>query len=476
MDIIAMVNEKGGTGKTTSTVNLAAALGEKGKKVLLVDLDGQAATTRWLGVEGDTRFAEALLAGKGLEPIRDIMPNVDLAPGHGKLDSVAHDLRPTQGGQLRKLLGRIEGYDYCLIDCPPSLGNRLIGNALLAATHALVPVETSVLALDGLKILLTTLEDIREGFGHNITLLGVLGCRYDGRTRLSRLVLEELQRALPNHLFDTVIRENVKMRECPASGQSILSYAGDSHGAQDYRALAAEVIQRLVQLQPNPETARKSTEGLRSAVSKLEEVAEEIEHVDAHKEHIPDIDGRWSSLGEALATDKPVDDPRSPDEDEQEAEAAPAAEPEPAEALVNEPEPVEPEPVEPEPQPAPEPACEPEPVAEAPQPPAPAEPSPVECASHEEPEPAALQPETPRSQTPLYNVTAVMSADEARDDLASWPAETDVIQAEQAVDGQELKSWPESEDFEDQVEELQSDSEDGKKVPTWLRFFTGSRD
>jgi chromosome partitioning protein len=242
MFTIAIVNEKGGTGKTTTAVNLAAALGERGLKVLLVDLDGQAASSRWLGVEDDTRFADAIWRGSKLEPLADVMPGVALAPGHGKLDAVAHDLRPTQGGQLRKLLSEVTGFDYIIIDCPPSLGNRLIGNALLAASHAVVPVETSILALDGLKILLTTLEDVREGFGHHIILAGVLACRFDSRTRLSHLVLEELKRALPGKVFKTVIRENVRMRECPASGKSILAYAPDCHAAADYRALAEELV------------------------------------------------------------------------------------------------------------------------------------------------------------------------------------------------------------------------------------------
>ena len=240
---IAIVNEKGGTGKTTTAVSLSAALGELGQKVLLLDLDGQAASSRWLGVEDDDRLAEALCSGKGLTPIPDVIPGVSLAPASGKLDSVSHELRPTQGGQLRKVLSEMTGFDFIFIDCPPSLGNRLIGNALLAATHVIVPVETSILALDGLKILLTTLEDVRDGFGHNIILGGILACRFDVRTRLSRLVLNELRRALPGKVFNTVIRENVRMRECPAAYESILAFAPDSHAAQDYRALAKEILE-----------------------------------------------------------------------------------------------------------------------------------------------------------------------------------------------------------------------------------------
>ena len=210
----------------------------------MVDLDGQAASSRWLGVEEDNRLAEALKEGKGLSPIPDVAPGVWLAPASGKLDSIAHDLRPTQGGQLRRLLSKMTEFDFIFIDCPPSLGNRLIGNALLAATHAIVPVETSILALDGLRMLLTTLNDVREGLGHEIILAGVLACRYDARTKLSSLVLAELRRALPGKVFETTIRENVRMRECPASGQSILAFAPDSHAAVDYRALAEEILEK----------------------------------------------------------------------------------------------------------------------------------------------------------------------------------------------------------------------------------------
>jgi chromosome partitioning protein len=243
MQTIAIVNEKGGSGKTTTSVNLTAALGREGLKVLLVDLDGQAASTRWLGLEDDTRFADALWAGTGLEPIEAVLPGVDLAPGHGKLDSVAHDLRPTQGGQLRKLLSELDGrYDLAMIDCPPSLGNRLIGNALMAATHALVPVETSILAMDCMKSLLETIEDVREGLGHDIKLMGILPCRFDGRTNLSRSVVGELRRVLPGKVLNTVIRENVRLRECPASGMCIFDYAPGSNGAEDYQSLARELV------------------------------------------------------------------------------------------------------------------------------------------------------------------------------------------------------------------------------------------
>lgn len=245
MKTVAIINEKGGTAKTTTTVSLAAALGEIGQKVLVVDLDGQAASSRWMGVEGDSRLADAMIAGEGLQPIHNVLPNVDLAPASGKIDSVAHELRPTQGGQLRRVLAEVQSnfhYDYILLDCPPSLGNRLIGNAMLAASHAIVPVETSILALDGLRILLTMLKDIRMGFDHDIELLGVLACRYDARTRLSRLILSELHRALPGNVFRTVIHNTIRIQECPAVVKSILEYAPDCPAAKDYRQLARELV------------------------------------------------------------------------------------------------------------------------------------------------------------------------------------------------------------------------------------------
>ncbi|MDY7009632.1 MAG: ParA family protein [Planctomycetota bacterium] len=280
MQTIAIVNEKGGSGKTTTAVNLSAALGELNRKVLLVDLDGQAASSRWLGVEENTSFAEALWRGDGLEPIPDVIPGVSLAPGSGKLDSVAHDLRPTQGGQLRKLISQTNGFEYVIIDCPPSLGNRLIGNALLAATHAIVPVETSILALDGLKILLTTLQDIRDGFGHDIALKGVLACRFDARTKLSRFIVTELERALPGKVFRTVIRENVRVRECPASGKSILDYAPDSHAAEDYRALAREVVDSQNQ-ELNAATGTQKEQTSETNREEIRAVSKLYEQVDA---------------------------------------------------------------------------------------------------------------------------------------------------------------------------------------------------
>jgi chromosome partitioning protein len=242
MRTIAIVNGKGGTGKTTTAVHLAAALGEAGKEVLLVDLDGQATASRWLGVPDDPRFADALSRGTGLEPLKNVMPHVALAPGHGKLDAIALDLHPSQAGQLRKVLAEQRGFDFILIDCPPSLGNRLVGSALLAAQEAIVPVEPSPWALNSLALLQAVMEEIRKGPGHRIEITGVLACRCDGQARLGRSALEELRRALGSKVFQTVIREDDRLHESCSSGKSPLAFAPDSHAARDYRALAKELM------------------------------------------------------------------------------------------------------------------------------------------------------------------------------------------------------------------------------------------
>jgi len=325
MKTIAILNEKGGTAKTSTSVNLAASLGEMGKKVLLVDLDGQAASSRWLGVEGDTRLADALLTGGGLVPIDNVLPGVSLAPASGKLDSISHNLRPTQGSQLRRVLAEVKDrYDYVLIDCPPSLGNRLIGNALLAASHAIVPVETSILALDGLRILLTMLDDIRQGFEHDIELIGALGCRFNSRTRLSRLVLAELHRALPEKVFGTVIHETVRMQECPASGKSILEYAPDCSAAEDYRALAGELVYGIAPCKINIGFADLAASDEvdqtdRQKVSEFRKRAGEIFQRPAHKANTVEqpADPEDTPMTEEPQLEQPADSPvTSPPTDE----------------------------------------------------------------------------------------------------------------------------------------------------------------
>ncbi len=426
MRTIAIVNEKGGTGKTTTSVNLAAALGTLGNKILLVDLDGQAAASRWLGVEGDTRLADALWSGTGLEPIAQVAPNVDLAPAHGKLDIVAHDLRPTQGGQLRKVLSEHQGkYDFCLIDCPPSLGNRLIGNALLASDSAIVPVETSVLPLDGLKILLTTLDDVREGFGHHIHLAGVVAVRYDGRTRLSRLILEELQRALPGKVFKTVIHETVRMRECPAASEPIITYDPNGSGARDYKALAQEFLDAEARgwdhthwAQVAEEYAAADNDHWKEIAARLKGGVRKSKGDDEDNTEPADPQQSAESDAQAKPTETPAPQPEpEPKAQEPAPESAPAETPAPPVAQAAPPveqTPAEEIPTDQPPQPEPVPmdkAPEPEPLTEAPQP----QPVPVDPTPESQPDPAAASQAEEAVEAPPTQADAV--AEPAQADL-----------------------------------------------------------
>ena len=241
MHTIAILNEKGGSCKTTTAVNLAAGLARRRRRVLLVDLDGQAAASRWMGVDDDTRLADALQHGRAPEPIADAWPGVDLLPACAALDAVAQRMRPSQAGTLARMLADLDAYDVAILDSAPGLSSPLTTQAMFAASRALVPCETSILALDGVRIACEALDDLRTGMGHDIALCGVLACRYDRRTRLSADVLAELQRAWPGNVCKTTIRESVRLREAPGAGQSIFDYDPRGHGAEDYAALAAEL-------------------------------------------------------------------------------------------------------------------------------------------------------------------------------------------------------------------------------------------
>lgn len=240
MKTLAIVNEKGGSAKTTTAVNLAAGLARLGQRVVLVDLDGQAAASRWLGVVGDSRLAGALRTGRRVQAIPEQWPGVALVPACPELDAIAHELRPTQTGRLRQALEGM-GADVAILDCPPGLGQKLVACGLLAASYVLIPVECSVMALDSLQNTLTDLDDLRTGLGHNIALAGILASRYDARTRLSVDVLGELRRAYPGKVLQAVVRETVRLRECPATNQSIFDHDPRGHGAEDFDTLSREI-------------------------------------------------------------------------------------------------------------------------------------------------------------------------------------------------------------------------------------------
>lgn len=244
----AIANQKGGSGKTTTCVNLAAALGEKQRRVLVVDLDPQHSATAWFGIRDPGKGLYGLFVDNGNfnEVIQaTAVPGVDLAPSSAWLLGVERVLAGEVGAEqiLRRNLDRLpaETWDYILIDCPPTLGILTI-NALAAVQELLVPVEAHVMALSGLAQLLHTVEVVRERLNTDLKVSGILACRVDARTRHAREVVEQLRERNGGLVYQTVIRENIRLAECPSFAQPITQYDSRSSGAADYRALAQEII------------------------------------------------------------------------------------------------------------------------------------------------------------------------------------------------------------------------------------------
>ncbi len=245
---IAITNQKGGSGKTTTAVNLAAALGERKRRVLVLDLDPQCSATSWFGLKNTDKGVFRVFAENG--NITDIIsntnvPGVDVVPASPWLVGVERALAREVGAEtiLRRQLQSLphDRWDYLLIDCPPALGILTI-NALAAVKEVLVPVEAHVLALEGLAQLLQTVAVVKERLNPDLEISGILACRVDGRTRHAQEVVEHLQGRFGNLVYNTVIRENVRLAECPSFGKPITQYDPRSYGAADYRALAREII------------------------------------------------------------------------------------------------------------------------------------------------------------------------------------------------------------------------------------------
>ena len=249
MRIISLVNQKGGVGKTTTTNNLGASLVKAGKRVLLIDLDPQANLSYSLGVRGgDYKSVYDVL--RGTAKLKDIIlthkNGVDIAPSHINLSGVELELASQVGReQILKdaLKGVADNYDYVLIDCAPSLGIITL-NALVASKEVFIPVQTEVLALQGMSKLLSTIKLVRERLNPELEVTGVIGTMYDSRKKLSEEVIANLEEHFSGKLFKTLIRSNVSLAESPSSGVDIISYKADSYGAKDYQALAEEVIKQ----------------------------------------------------------------------------------------------------------------------------------------------------------------------------------------------------------------------------------------
>jgi len=243
MKIITIVNQKGGTGKTTTAINLGSALAGQGKKVLLIDLDPQSNLSYAFGVtETDGTIAEVLQGKKTLQAILVNRENLDIAPSSTSLADVEVSIVNRIGREniLKDAIDGIKGYDYIFIDSPPSLSVLTI-NALNAAHEVLIPAQMEVLSLQGLTQLLETVKEVKKVLNKNLKVTGIIPSMYDGRRRLSSEVLETINKNLKERVFKTHIRECVKIAEAPSFAKSVLAYAPHSNGALDFTSLAKEL-------------------------------------------------------------------------------------------------------------------------------------------------------------------------------------------------------------------------------------------
>jgi len=249
--IIAIANQKGGVGKTTTSVNLAASLGVLEKKVLLIDADPQANATSGLGIDveevefGTYQLFEHSVSAK--ECIHKTnSPNLDMIPAHIDLVAIEIELvdQDARESMLKKVVEPLkEKYDFILIDCAPSLG-LLTLNALTASDSVLIPIQCEYFALEGLGKLLNTIKSVQKIHNNKLDIEGLLLTMYDSRLRLSNQVVEEVQKHFGEMVFDTIIQRNVRLSEAPSYGESIINYDAGSKGASNYLSLAEEIIKK----------------------------------------------------------------------------------------------------------------------------------------------------------------------------------------------------------------------------------------
>jgi chromosome partitioning protein len=248
MQIIALINQKGGVGKTTSTLNIGVGLAQLGKKVLLIDLDPQAHLTYSLGIECNDLQATTYELLKGEFTLKEILiekEGIALAPASLDLSGAEIELSSIPGREflLKEALKNETSYDYIFLDCPPSLGILTL-NGLTTANQIYIPLQTEYLSLKGLSKLIETVEIVRRRLNPQLEITGIIGTRFDKRKKLNKEIIDTITTYFGEKLFCTLIRDNIAVAEAPSFGKSIFSYKPDSNGAEDYLSLSREILAR----------------------------------------------------------------------------------------------------------------------------------------------------------------------------------------------------------------------------------------